>query len=177
VLVEATSPEETLQILHNIKERYEDHHHVTYTDKALKACVYLTQRYISDRHLPDKAIDALDETGSRVHISNISVPERIIKLEADIEETRKTKIEAVKNQDFEKAARHRDREKQLLVELEREKEIWEKQLMENRQTVDEENVEEVVAMMTGVPVQRIAQAEGSKPDESSRKEQKSNRTE
>ncbi|TSA38276.1 MAG: ATP-dependent Clp protease ATP-binding subunit [Porphyromonadaceae bacterium] len=162
VLVEATSPEETLQILHNIKGRYEDHHHVTYTDKALKACVYLTQRYISDRHLPDKAIDALDETGSRVHISNISVPERIIKLEAEIEETRKTKIEAVKNQDFEKAARHRDREKQLIVELEREKDIWEKQLMDNRQTVDESNVEEVVAMMTGVPVQRIAQAEGTR---------------
>ena len=162
VLVEATSPEETLQILHNIKERYEDHHHVTYTDKALKACVYLTQRYISERHLPDKAIDALDETGSRVHISNISVPQRIIKLEADIEETRKTKIEAVKNQDFEKAARHRDREKQLIVELEREKDIWEKQLVDNRQTVDESNVEEVVAMMTGVPVQRIAQAEGTR---------------
>lgn len=162
VLVEATSPEETLQILQNIKERYEDHHHVTYTDKALKACVYLTQRYISDRHLPDKAIDALDETGSRVHISNISVPERIITLEGEIEETRKTKIEAVKNQDFEKAARHRDREKQLIVELEREKDIWEKQLMDNRQTVDESNVEEVVAMMTGVPVQRIAQAEGAR---------------
>lgn len=162
VLVEATSPEETLQILYNIKERYEEHHHVTYTDKALKACVYLTQRYISDRHLPDKAIDALDETGSRVHISNISVPERIITLEGEIEETRKTKIEAVKNQDFEKAARHRDREKQLIVELEREKDIWEKQLMDNRQTVDESNVEEVVAMMTGVPVQRIAQAEGAR---------------
>jgi ATP-dependent Clp protease ATP-binding subunit ClpC len=162
VLVEATSPDETLQILHNIKERYEDHHHVTYTDKALKACVYLTQRYISDRHLPDKAIDALDETGSRVHISNISVPERIIKLETEIEETRKIKIEAVKNQDFEKAARHRDREKQLIVELEREKDIWEKQLMDNRQIVDESNVEEVVAMMTGVPVQRIAQAEGTR---------------
>ena len=162
VLVEATSPEETLQILHNIKDRYEEHHHVTYTDKALKACVYLTERYISDRHLPDKAIDALDETGSRVHISNISVPERVLKLEGEIEETRKTKIEAVKNQDFEKAARHRDREKQLIVELEREKDIWEKQLMENRQTVDESNVEEVVAMMTGVPVQRIAQAEGAR---------------
>jgi ATP-dependent Clp protease ATP-binding subunit ClpC len=162
VLVEPTSPEETLQILHNIKDRYEDHHHVTYTDKALKACVYLTERYISDRHLPDKAIDALDETGSRVHISNISVPERILKLESEIEETRKTKIEAVKNQDFEKAARHRDREKQLIVELEREKDLWEKQLMDNRQTVDENNVEEVVAMMTGVPVQRIAQAEGTR---------------
>jgi ATP-dependent Clp protease ATP-binding subunit ClpC len=162
VLVEATSPEETLQILHNIKERYEEHHHVMYTESALKACVYLTQRYISDRHLPDKAIDALDEAGSRVHISNISVPDRILKLESEIEETRKTKIEAVKNQDFEKAARHRDREKQLLVDLEKEKDLWEKQLMENRQTVDEPNVEEVVAMMTGVPVQRIAQAEGAR---------------
>ncbi|HBB90846.1 MAG: Clp protease ClpC [Bacteroidetes bacterium GWF2_49_14] len=162
VLVEATSPEETLQILHNIKERYEEHHHVLYTDTALKACVYLTQRYISDRHLPDKAIDALDESGSRVHISNISVPDRILRLETEIEETRKTKIEAVKSQDFEKAARHRDREKQLLVDLEKEKDLWEKQLMENRQTVDEPNVEEVVAMMTGVPVQRIAQAEGAR---------------
>lgn len=162
VIVEPTSPEETLQILHNIKERYEDHHHVIYTDAALKACVYLTQRYISDRHLPDKAIDALDEAGSRVHISNISVPERVLKLESEIESTRKIKIEAVKNQDFEKAARHRDREKQLMVELEKEKDLWEKQLMENRQTVDEPNVEEVVAMMTGVPVQRIAQAEGAR---------------
>jgi len=162
VLVEATSPEETLQILHNIKERYEEHHHVIYTDAALKACVYLTQRYISDRHLPDKAIDALDESGSRVHISNISVPERILKLESEIEEARKIKIEAVKSQDFEKAARHRDREKQMLVDLEKEKDLWEKQLMENRQVVDEPNVEEVVAMMTGVPVQRIAQAEGAR---------------
>lgn len=162
VLVEATSPEETLQILHNIKDRYEEHHHVMYTDAALKACVYLTQRYISDRHLPDKAIDALDESGSRVHISNITVPERVLKLEAEIEETRKIKIEAVKNQDFEKAARHRDREKQLILDLEKEKDLWEKQLMENREVVDEANVEEIVAMMTGVPVQRIAQAEGAR---------------
>ncbi|MFA6798334.1 MAG: ATP-dependent Clp protease ATP-binding subunit, partial [Bacteroidales bacterium] len=162
VLVEATSPEETLQILHNIKERYEDHHNVTYTDAAIKACVYLTQRYISDRHLPDKAIDALDETGSRVHITNITVPEKILKMEEEINETKKVKIEAVKSQDFEKAARHRDREKQLILELEKEKDDWEKRLNENREVVDEANVEEVVAMMTGVPVQRIAQAEGAR---------------
>ncbi|MFO7616248.1 MAG: ATP-dependent Clp protease ATP-binding subunit, partial [Bacteroidales bacterium] len=162
VLVEATSPEETLQILHNIKERYEEHHNVSYTDAAIKACVYLTQRYISDRHLPDKAIDALDETGSRVHITNITVPDKILKLEEEITETRKIKIEAVKSQDFEKAARHRDREKQLIIDLEREKDSWEKKLNENREVVDEANVEEVVAMMTGVPVQRIAQAEGAR---------------
>lgn len=162
VMVEPTSPEETLKILHNIKDRYEEHHNVDYTDEALEACVKLTQRYISDRHLPDKAIDALDESGSRVHISNISVPDKILKLENEIEETKTLKIEAVKNQDFEKAARHRDREKSLLTDLEKEKQLWEKSLMQNRETVSEANVEEVVAMMTGVPVQRIAQAEGTR---------------
>jgi ATP-dependent Clp protease ATP-binding subunit ClpC len=162
VIVEPTSPEETLEILNNIKDRYEEHHNVDYTDDALEACVKLTQRYISDRHFPDKAIDALDESGSRVHISNISVPDKILKLENSIEETKRLKIEAVKNQDFEKAARHRDREKTLLLDLDKEKMLWEKNLMQNREIVNEANVEEVVAMMTGVPVQRIAQAEGAR---------------
>jgi len=162
VMIDPTSPDETLEILHNIKDRYEEHHNVEYTDDALDACVKLTQRYISDRHLPDKAIDALDESGSRVHISNISVPDKILKLEDKIEDTKRIKIEAVKNQDFEKAARHRDREKTLLLDLDKEKQVWEKSLMQNREIVAESNVEEVVAMMTGVPVQRIAQAEGTR---------------
>ncbi len=160
VMVEPTSVDETVEILNNIKERYEDHHNVYYTPEAIEACVKLTARYISDRHLPDKAIDALDESGSRVHISNIIVPERILGLEKQIEEAKKEKIKAVKNQNFEKAASFRDREKELLDGLEDEKQKWEKELAKNRVTVDEEKVAEVVAMMTGVPVQRIAQAEG-----------------
>jgi ATP-dependent Clp protease ATP-binding subunit ClpC len=162
VMVEPTTADETFEILNNIKERYEEHHNVTYTTDAIKACVTLTQRYISDRHLPDKAIDALDESGSRVHISNIVVPERILKLEADIEETKREKIRAVKNQNFERAASFRDREKEYLDLLDQEKTKWEKELAKNRETVDEEKVAEVVAMMTGVPVQRIAQAEGTR---------------
>ena len=162
VMVEATSIEETLEILRNIKERYEDHHNVYYTDDALDSCVTLTNRYISDRYLPDKAIDALDEAGSRVHISNIVVPERILELEKRLEETKKEKITAVKNQNFEKAASFRDREKELIDGLEMEKKKWEKELSKNRQEVSDETVAEVVAMMTGVPVQRIAQAEGAR---------------
>jgi ATP-dependent Clp protease ATP-binding subunit ClpC len=160
VMVEPTSPDETIEILNNIKERYEEHHNVYYTPEAITACVRLTSRYISDRHLPDKAIDALDEAGSRVHISNIIVPERILELEHQIEDAKKEKIKAVKNQNFEKAASFRDREKELIDHLEDEKIRWEKELAKNRVTVDEEKVAEVVAMMTGVPVQRIAQAEG-----------------
>src|SRR5512133_2206317 len=162
VMVEPTSPEETVEILNNIKERYEDHHNVIYTPEAIDACVKLTNRYISDRHLPDKAIDALDESGSRVHISNIHVPERIIELEKKIEETKKEKIKAVKNQNFEKAASFRDKEKELLEMLDDEKLKWEKELTRNRQTVDAEKVAEVVAMMTGVPVQSIALEEGER---------------
>lgn len=162
VMVEPTSMDETEEILNNIKERYEDHHNVYYTPEAVKACVTLTTRYISDRHLPDKAIDALDEAGSRVHISNIVVPERILELENAIDHTRQEKVKAVKNQNFELAASQRDKEKELLEALELEKQKWEKDLSKNRQTVDEEKVAEVVAMMTGVPVQRIAQAEGSR---------------
>ena len=162
VIVDPTSPEETVDILMNIKERYEEHHNVNYTDEAIKACVKLTQRYISDRHLPDKAIDALDEAGSRVHISNIVVPDQIVELEKEIEVTKQDKIQAVKNQNFEKAASYRDKEKELLDRLDSEKKKWEKELSQNRETVDEEKVAEVVAMMTGVPVQRIAQAEGAR---------------
>ena len=162
VIVEPTSIEETIHILHNIKERYEEHHNVNYTDDAIEACVKLTNRYISDRHLPDKAIDALDESGSRVHISNIVVPERILTLEKQLEDTKKEKMTAVKNQNFEKAASFRDREKDLLDMIEVEKKKWEKELAINRETVDSEKVAEVVAMMTGVPVQRIAQTEGTR---------------
>jgi ATP-dependent Clp protease ATP-binding subunit ClpC len=162
VIVEPTSIEETIHILHNIKERYEEHHNVIYTDGAIEACVKLTNRYISDRHLPDKAIDALDESGSRVHISNIVVPEKILLLEKQLEDTKKEKMMAVKNQNFEKAASFRDREKDLLDMIDQEKKKWEKELAVNRETVDEEKVAEVVAMMTGVPVQRIAQTEGTR---------------
>jgi ATP-dependent Clp protease ATP-binding subunit ClpC len=162
IMVEPTSADETVEILNNIKSRYEDHHNVNYTPKAIEACVKLTARYISDRYLPDKAIDALDEAGSRVHISNINVPDRIVKLEEKIELTKEEKIAAVKSQNFELAANFRDKEKNLLQLLEKEKEAWEKELINHRETVDEEKVAEVVAMMSGVPVQRIAQAEGKR---------------
>ncbi|MCU0461235.1 MAG: ATP-dependent Clp protease ATP-binding subunit [Bacteroidales bacterium] len=162
VLVDPTSIDETIEILKNIKDRYEDHHNVTYTDDAIEACVKLTNRYISDRHLPDKAIDALDESGSRVHISNIIVPEKILELEKQLEDAKKDKMTAVKNQNFEKAASFRDREKDLLDMIDLEKKKWEKELAVNRETVDAEKVAEVVAMMTGVPVQRIAQTEGTR---------------
>ncbi len=162
VMVEPTTVDETIEILTNIKSRYEDHHNVTYTPKAIEACVKLTARYISDRYLPDKAIDALDEVGSRVHISNINVPDRIVKLEDKIEKTKEEKIAAVKSQNFELAANFRDKEKNLLLLLDKEKENWEKEMVNHRETVDEEKVAEVVAMMSGVPVQRIAQAEGKR---------------
>lgn len=162
VLVEATTLEETIEILNNIKSRYEDHHNVRYTPAAIKACVKLTTRYISDRSLPDKAIDALDEAGSRVHITNIDVPPVIEELEKAIEEIKEKKKEAVKQQNFEVAAAFRDKERQMSVSLEQEKERWQKELSENRITVDEEQVAEVVAMMTGVPVKRIAKTEGMK---------------
>jgi len=162
IMVEPTSVNETIEILNNIKSRYEDHHNVIYTPEAIDACVKLTARYIPDRFLPDKAIDALDESGSRVHISNINVPDRIVKLEEKIEKTKEEKIKAVKSQNFELAANHRDKEKSLLQLLEQEKEEWEKELVSHREIVTEEKVAEVVAMMSGVPVQRIAQAEGKR---------------
>ena len=162
IMVEPTTVDETIEILNNIKERYEDHHNVIYTPEAIEACVKLTARYIPDRFLPDKAIDALDEAGSRVHIMNINVPDRIVKLEEKIEKTKEEKIKAVKSQNFELAANHRDKEKSLLQLLEQEKEEWEKELISHRETVTEEKVAEVVAMMSGIPVQRIAQAEGKR---------------
>jgi len=162
VLVDPTTIEETLEILNNIKDRYEDHHNVTYTPDAIEACVKLTNRYISDRNLPDKAIDALDESGSRVHISNIIVPEKILTLEKQLEDTKKEKSSAVKNQNYERAASYRDKERDVLDLIEAEKKRWEKELAMNRETVDAEKVAEVVAMMTGVPVQRIAQTEGTR---------------
>ena len=155
VMVEPTSIEETVEILNNIKEKYEDHHNVTFTEDAVEACVKLTERYITDRHLPDKAIDALDEAGSRVHISNIVVPETILKLEEQIEETKENKIKAVKAQNFELAASFRDKEKTYLEELNSAKAKWEQELQQHRETVDIEKVAEVVAMMTGIPVQRV----------------------
>jgi len=160
VMIEPTSIDETVEILNNIREKYEDHHNVNYTPEAVEACVKLTERYISDRHLPDKAIDALDEAGSRVHISNIIVPETILKIENEIDETKENKIKAVKAQNFELAASFRDKEKGLLEELDSAKSKWEEELLQHRESVDAEKVAEVVAMMTGIPVQRVAQAEG-----------------
>lgn len=162
VMVEPTTAEETLQILNNIKDRYEEHHNVSYTPEALKACVKLTERYISDRNFPDKAIDALDEAGSRVHISNIIVPKNIEELEAKIEETKADKMAAVKSQNFELAASYRDKERQYLLDLESAKAKWEKEMQEHREIVDENKVAEVVAMMSGVPTQRIAKAENAR---------------
>lgn len=162
VLVDPTSPEETYEILNNIKEKYEDHHLVTYTPEAIRACVNLTTRYISDRFLPDKAIDALDEAGSRVHIANIHVPVEIIDIENRIEETKLNKTKAINNQKFEEAAKYRDIERKLQEDLEREKKKWEEDSKINREEVTEENVAEVIAMMTGVPVQRIAQNESDR---------------
>ena len=162
VLVEPTTPEETLQILRNIKDRYEEHHNVNYTDDALEACVKLTDRYITDRNFPDKAIDALDEAGSRVHIANITAPKEIEEQEKLIDEARKNKSEAVKLQNFELAASFRDQEKRHMEKLDMMKQKWEEKLKENRETVDAEKVADVVSMMSGVPVQRMAEAEGIK---------------
>ncbi len=162
VMVEPTTPEETLQILNNIKDKYEAHHNVSFTDDALKACVSLTERYVSDRNFPDKAIDALDEAGSRAHITNIVVPQEIEQLEKEIVEAGASKLAAAQSQNFEKAASFRDKEQNLKQQLAQANERWEKQLEADKVTVDEDRVAEVVAMMTGVPVQRIAQAEGSR---------------
>ena len=162
VLVDPTSPDETIEILNNIKEKYEDHHLVKYTDDAIRACVSLTNRYISDRYLPDKAIDAMDEAGARVHISNINVPPDIVDIEGQIEEARKAKMKAINSQKFEEAADLRDTERKLQDSLEKAKKKWEEEARINRQVVSEEKVAEVVAMMTGIPVQRIARNEGER---------------
>ena len=160
VLVEPTSPEETLQILRNIKDKYEEHHNVTYTDDALEACVRLTDRYVTDRYFPDKAIDAMDEAGSRIHLTHISVPQEIEEQERLIEEAQQHKNEAIRLQNFELAASFRDRENQYTEQLERLKNEWKEKLKDNRETVDAPQIEEVVSMISGVPVQRMAQAEG-----------------
>lgn len=162
VIVDPTTPDETIQILNNIKDKYEDHHNVLYTPEAIDACVKLTQRYISDRHLPDKAIDALDEAGSRVHITNIEVPETITQLELQLTNIKKEKVRVVKSQRYEEAAKLRDDEKNVEAELENARVSWEDSIKLNKKTVDETDVAEVVAMMTGVPVQRVAQQEMDK---------------
>ena len=162
VIVEPTSVEETIEILQNIKEKYEEHHNVTYTDDAIEACVKLTNRYMTDRFLPDKAIDALDEAGSRVHITNIDVPKKILELENKLEEVRELKTTVVKKQKYEEAAKLRDDEKNLEKELSVAQERWEEESKLHKETVSESNVADVVSMMTGIPVNRIAQTESNK---------------
>ncbi|WP_316745696.1 ATP-dependent Clp protease ATP-binding subunit [Pedobacter gandavensis] len=162
VMIEPATPDETIEILNRIKEKYEDHHGVTYTDEAINACVALTSRYITDRFLPDKAIDALDEAGSRVHLTNIHVPENIIDIENKIEEIKLEKNKVVKSQKYEEAAKLRDTEKNLLEELDRAKAEWEADTKTKRYTVTEDNVAEVVSMMTGIPLQRVGQTDSVK---------------
>src|SRR6195952_5723571 len=162
VMVDSTSVDETIQILDNIKEKYEDHHHVTYTKEAIDACVKLSDRYISDRFLPDKAIDVLDEAGARVHINNIHVPQNILDIEPKIELIKVEKNKVVKSQKYEEAAQLRDKEKKLLEQLDVAKVRWEEDTKKKRYSVKEENVAEVIAMMTGIPVSRVAQNESAK---------------
>ncbi|RZM17657.1 MAG: ATP-dependent Clp protease ATP-binding subunit, partial [Pedobacter sp.] len=162
VMIEPATPDETIEILNRIKEKYEDHHGVTYTDEAINACVALTSRYITDRFLPDKAIDALDEAGSRVHLTNIHVPQTIIEIESKIEEIKLEKNKVVKSQKYEEAAKLRDTEKNLLEELDRAKGEWEAETKTKRYTVSEDNVAEVVSMMTGIPLQRVGQTDSVK---------------
>ncbi len=173
VIVEPTNIEETIEILKNIKERYEEHHNVLYTDEAIKACVKLTDRYISERHLPDKAIDALDEAGSRVHITNINVPEKILKLEDELQKIQQSKKDVVKKQKYEEAAKLRDTEKKTEAKLIEEQIKWEENIKINKKEVTENNVAEVVSMICGIPVQRIAQSESSKLSSMSKDLQKS----
>lgn len=162
VMVEPTSVEETIEILMNIKGKYEDHHNVNYTDEAILACVKLTNRYMTDRFLPDKAIDALDEAGSRVHIVNMDVPKQILELESQLEDVRELKNSVVKKQKYEEAAKLRDDEKRLEKELASAQERWEEESKLHRETVSEDNVADVVSMMSGIPVNRIAQTESNK---------------
>jgi ATP-dependent Clp protease ATP-binding subunit ClpC len=162
VMVDSTSVDETIQILENIKEKYEEHHHVTYTKEALEACVKLSDRYVSDRFLPDKAIDVMDEAGARVHINNIHVPDDIVKFEAAIEDVKKEKNRVVKSQKYEEAAQLRDKEKKLIEQLDLAKTRWEEKTRTEKYTVTEDNVADVVGMMTGIPANRIAQKESNK---------------
>lgn len=162
ILVEPTTVEESIEILNNIKDKYESHHNVNYTPEAIEACVRLSDRYINDRCLPDKAIDAMDEAGSRVHITKIRVPERIDDLEKQIQSIKEEKLKAVDSQNFELAASFRDKESELAKILDTEQQKWDRELAKKRDTVDESNIEEVIAMMSGIPVTRIAEAEGQR---------------
>ncbi|MBP7400008.1 MAG: ATP-dependent Clp protease ATP-binding subunit [Chitinophagales bacterium] len=162
VMIDPPTADETIEILNNIKSKYEEYHNVEYADDAIEACVTLSNRYISDRFLPDKAIDVLDEVGARVHLKNIHVPEDVVKLEAKIEEIKDKKNQVVKSQRYEEAAQLRDNEKKLLEELEAAKALWEEQVKTEKYPVTEDDIAEVVAMMTGIPTKRIAQSEGSK---------------
>ena len=162
VIIEPTSVDETVQILNNIKERYEEHHSVTYTDEAIASCVKLTERYITDRHLPDKAIDALDEVGSRVHITNINVPQEIVDIEGQIEGLKEQKADVIRSQQYEKAAELRDNERKLQEQLETAKTKWEEDSKNNRVVVTEEDVAEVVSMMCGIPVTKVSESEMGK---------------
>ncbi|NBC59073.1 MAG: AAA domain-containing protein [Bacteroidetes bacterium] len=162
IIVEPTNKEETIEILNNIKGKYEDHHSVTYTDEAIEACVTLTSRYMTERFLPDKAIDALDEAGSRIHITNIKVPQKVLNLEQQLDEIREHKNSVVKKQKYEEAAKLRDDEKNIEQELEIAQEEWDKHSQENRETVTEDHIADVISMITGVPVNRIAKTESNK---------------
>ena len=162
VLIEPTSVEETIQILHNIKDKYEEHHNVDYTDAAIEACVKLTNRYMTDRYLPDKAIDAMDEAGSRIHIINIVVPKEVLQLENQLEKIREDKTAAVNGQKYEEAARPRDDEKRVENLLQTEQLKWEEASKLHREVVTEDNVADVVSMMTGIPVNRVAEAESKR---------------
>ena len=162
VIIEAASPEESMEILNNIKDKYESHHNVEYTPEAIKACVDLTSRYMTDRFLPDKAIDALDEAGSRVHISNIVVPKEITDIEKKIGEIKEKKNEVIRSQKYEDAAKLRDVERQLNESLEKARKEWEDESSKNRQTVTEDNVAEVVSMMTGIPLQKVGEKENTR---------------
>jgi ATP-dependent Clp protease ATP-binding subunit ClpC len=162
VIINPATPAESIEILHNIKDKYEEHHNVTYTDAAIEACVNLSVRYLTDRHLPDKAIDVLDEVGARVHISNIHVPQNIMDLEKQVEDIKAEKNKVVKSQRYEEAAQLRDREKNMIEQLENAKKDWEEETKANRYKVTEDEVADVMAMMTGIPVKRISQGEGTK---------------
>ncbi len=162
IIVEQTNEEETLEILKNIKDKYEDHHNVIYTDEALLACVKLTSRYMTDRHLPDKAIDALDEAGSRVHLTNLDVPQHILDLEKELEDVKQEKNTAVKNQKYEKAASYRDKEKNIENKLSISQNQWEEECKKNKEVVNEESIADVVSMMTGIPLNKLKQSESNK---------------
>ena len=162
IIVEQTNEEETLEILKNIKDKYEDHHNVIYTDEALLACVKLTSRYMTDRHLPDKAIDALDEAGSRVHLTNLDVPQHILDLEKELEDVKHEKNKAVKNQKYEKAASYRDKEKNIENKLSIAQNQWEEECKKNKEVVNEESIADVVSMMTGIPLNKLKQSESNK---------------